>query len=107
VTVLGHEHVDDLPELVHRPVEAPPPAGHLHVGLVDEPPITRSVAARAGGVREQRRESLHPPVYGDVIDVHTPLGQQLLHVPIGESVPEVPPDRNRDHLRREPEPSER
>ena len=34
------QHVDDLAELVDRPVQVPPPAGDLHIGLVDEPPVS-------------------------------------------------------------------
>ena len=42
-----------------------------------------------------------------MIDLDTALGQQLLQVAVGEPVPEVPADRDRDHLRREPEPGKR
>ena len=69
------EHVDDLPELVHRPVQVTPPACHLHVGLIDEPPITRGSSTGAGGVSEQRCEPLHPPVDGDVVDLDAALGE--------------------------------
>jgi hypothetical protein len=34
------------------------------------------------------------------------LSQQLFDVAVGQSVPQVPPDRERDHLPREPEASE-
>ena len=44
---------------------------------------------------------------GDVIDRDTSLGEQLLDVPVGQAVPQVPPHRHRDHLAREPETSER
>jgi hypothetical protein len=33
--------------LVDRPVQVGPPTGHLHIRLIDEPPVTRSVTARA------------------------------------------------------------
>jgi hypothetical protein len=42
-----------------------------------------------------------------VIDLDAALGQQLLHVPIGQPVPEIPADRHRDHLGRKPEPGKR
>jgi hypothetical protein len=42
-----------------------------------------------------------------VVDLDAPLGQQLLDVAIGQAVAQVPADRDRDHLRREPEPSKR
>ena len=31
------------------------------------------------------------------------LGQQFLNIPVGQAVPQVPADRERDHLGREPE----
>ena len=55
----GHEHVDDLPELVDRPVGVAPPPADLHVGLIDAPAITYGVSARAGGLGQQWCESLH------------------------------------------------
>jgi hypothetical protein len=40
----GHEHVDDLPELVDRPVDVAPPARDLDIGLVDLPAVTDGAA---------------------------------------------------------------
>jgi hypothetical protein len=42
-----------------------------------------------------------------VVDLNVPLGEQLLDVASGEAVSQVPADRDRDDLRREPEPGER
>jgi hypothetical protein len=42
---------------------------------------------RTGGVGEQRREPLHPPVHRHVVDIDAARGQQLLDVPIREPVP--------------------
>ncbi len=44
ITLVGGEHVDDLPVLVDRPVQIDPPAGNLHIRLVDKPPIPGNVA---------------------------------------------------------------
>jgi hypothetical protein len=107
VSLLRQQHVDDLPVLVHRPVQVPPAAGDLDIGLVDEPPVPGYMPQRAGGVGEQRGEPLHPPVHGDVIDFDTALGQQFLDVPVGEAVTEVPADREGDHLRRKSKPGKR
>jgi hypothetical protein len=104
VAALGDEHVDDLAELVDRPIDVAPGAAHLHVGLVHEPAVPDRVAARSGGVEEQRREALHRPVDRDVVDIDTSLGEQLLDVPVGEPVAQVPAHREPDHVRREPEP---
>jgi hypothetical protein len=76
------------------------------VGLIDEAPVTRSVPARPCSLDELRGETLHPPVDGDVIDDDTVLSQQFLDIPLGQAVPQVPADRDRDHLTREPETSE-
>ena len=46
VPLLGQQHVDDLPVLVDRPVQVPPPASDLDVGLVHEPPV--AAACRSG-----------------------------------------------------------
>jgi len=107
VPLLTQQYVDDLAVLVDRPVQVPPPAGDLDVGLIDEPAVAGGVPERSGGVGEQRGEPLHPPVHRDVVDLDAALGQQLLHIPVGQPVPEVLADRHRDHLGREPEPGER
>jgi hypothetical protein len=91
--------------LIDRPVEISPPPGNLDVGLVHEPPVPRSMAARPGGLDELRGEPLHPPVDGDVIHGDATLSQQFLHVPVGQAIPQVPPHCERDHLGREPEAS--
>jgi hypothetical protein len=55
---------------------------------------------------ELRREPLDPPVDGDVVDGDTALGQQLLDVPVGQAIAQVPAHRDRDHLPRKPEAGE-
>ena len=51
-----HKDVDDLSELVDRAMDVAPPAGDLHIGLVDLPAVTNSLPARAGGLGQQRGE---------------------------------------------------
>src|SRR5215211_6698583 len=41
-------HVDDLPVLVHGPVDVPPGAGNLHMRLIDVPPRSGRVPRPAG-----------------------------------------------------------
>jgi hypothetical protein len=65
-----------------------------------------NMAARPGGLDELGREPLDPPIDGDVIDGDAPLGQQFLDVPLGQAIAQVPADRERDHLSREPEAGE-
>ncbi len=67
--VLRNVHVDDLPVLVHRPAHVPPDTVDLHVGLVDEPPVTHGVPGRAGRIDQFRSEALHPAEQGHVIDL--------------------------------------
>jgi hypothetical protein len=59
-----------------------------------------------GSFDELGGETLHPPVDGPVIYGDTALGQLFLDVTVREAVPQVPADRDGDHLPREPETSE-
>src|ERR687894_2600812 len=43
VPVLRHQHINDLPELVDRPVEVDPLSGNLDIRFIDEPSIPGSV----------------------------------------------------------------
>ena len=103
----GDQHVDDLPVLVDGAVHEPPGAGHLHVGLIDEPPVPDRVSAWPSCVDDQRSEALHPAVQGDVVDLDAALGQELLKISVGQSEAQVPAHREQDHLRRELEARER
>ena len=78
-------YVNDLTELVDRTVDIAPLSSHLNIGLVHEPAIAHGVPARAGSRRQQRCEPLHPPVHGDMVDLHTTLSQQLLDVAVGQA----------------------
>ena len=69
------QHVDDLAELVDRPVQVTPPAIGLHIGLVDEPAVPRGVSARPGRLREQRGEPHHPPEHGRVVRFDAAIGE--------------------------------
>ena len=79
-------------------IHVPPSTGDLHIGLVHLPTITRGVAAWPGGVGQQRREPLRPPVDGDVVDLDAALGEQFLEVAVGQPEPQVPADREHDHV---------
>jgi hypothetical protein len=60
-----------------------------------------------GGVCQQRREPLYPPIDRDVVDVDAAFGEQFLDVAVGQSVAQVPAHRYHDYLGRKPESSER
>jgi fluoroquinolone transport system permease protein len=64
------------------------------------------MTAGSGGLGQQRREPLHPPEDGDVVDLDTAFGEQFFDVPVGEAETQVPADRQHDHLGREAEASE-
>jgi hypothetical protein len=100
-------HVDDLAMLVDRPIEVPPPARDLHIRLVHKPTIADGVPTGPGPVGQQRREPLHPPIHGDVIDLDPSFDQESFDIAIPEPEPQVPAHREDDHLRREPKPRER
>ena len=87
----GHEHIDDLPELVDRAVDVAPPLGDLHRGPVDMPAAADGVPAGPGGRGRQRRESQHPAGDRHVVDLDAAFGEQLLDVTVGETEPQVPP----------------
>ena len=50
VSLLAGQDVDDLPVLVHRPIQLDPPSGDFDLGFVDEPPVAGGVSAGPGGV---------------------------------------------------------
>lgn len=106
VTTLRHVPVDDLPVLVDRPIHVAPYPGDLQIGLVDEPAAAGQMPTRAGRVDQLRREPLHPPVQGHVVDLDATLGEQLLQIPVGQPVAQVPAHRQQDHFRWETEPGE-
>ncbi len=88
------------------PEQVPPRPSDLHVGLVDFPAIPDDVPANPGGFGELWSEPLNPPVHGDVVNVDPTLGEELLHVSVGQTEPQVPPNGERDDLRREAVPGE-
>ncbi len=56
---------------------------------------------------ELRGEPLDPPVDAHVVDLDASFCQELLHVPVGQTEPQVPADGKGDDLGREAIPSER
>jgi hypothetical protein len=97
---------NDLSELVDRSVNVAPVTGDLHIRLVDLPAVADSMAARLGGVGQQRRKAEHPPVDSHVVDLDTALGEQLLDIAVGQPEAQVPADSDNDDIGREPEPGE-
>ena len=79
----GAENVDDLTALVDGPVHVPPHPLDLHVGLAGEPPVPNDVPARAGRIDQLRREPLHQPEHGDMVDLDSALRKELFHVSVG------------------------
>jgi len=106
VPLRRHQNVDDLAVLVDRPVQVDPSSRDLDIRLIREPSIPGSVSAGSCRVDQQQGEPLHPSINRDVINGDTTFGQQLLDVAIGQPVPQIPPNRNHDHVRRKPEPPE-
>ena len=102
IAAFGDEDVDHLAVLVDRAVEVGPAAGDLDVCFIDEPAISCRVSQRARSVDEFGRERLHPPIDRHVIHHDGALGQQLLHIAVGQSVPQIPAHRDRNHFAREP-----
>lgn len=84
VSLLGDQHVDELPELVDCPVQIDPSPGDLGVCFVDEQAITGRMSTRSCCVDQQWCEALHPPEDRNVIDSDAALGQQFFHVSGGQ-----------------------
>jgi hypothetical protein len=103
VTLDGDKDIDDLAELVDGAVDIAPPASDLHVGLIHLPAVPDGVPAGLGGLGEQRREPLHPPEDGDVVDLDTAFGEQFFDVAEGQAEPQVPANREDDDIRWEAE----
>jgi hypothetical protein len=53
----GHEHIDDLAELVDRSIDVTPAAGDLDVGLIGSPAVADRMPAGPGGLGQQRDEA--------------------------------------------------
>jgi hypothetical protein len=49
VPTCGHEHIDDLAELVDRPIDVAPAVGDFDVGLIDLPAVADRMPAGPGG----------------------------------------------------------
>ena len=98
VTPRGDDHINDLAELIDCSVHVPPSPSDLHIGLVHEPATSYSVPAGAGGLSQQRREPLDPPVHADVVDLYATLSQQFLDVAVGQAEAQVPADRHDNHV---------
>jgi hypothetical protein len=106
VALLRHQHIDDLVILVNGPVQVGPSPGDLQIRFVHKPAIPGHVSAGPRRVNQQRREPLHPPVDGDVINSDTSLGQQFLDIAVRQAIPEIPAHRHHDHIGWKAEPSE-
>src|ERR1700734_2497362 len=85
VTLGRQQDVDDLAVLVDGPVEISPCASDLHIGLVDERPVTGAWRHGRAASMNSRGESLNPPVDGDVIHGDATLSQQLFDVAVRQS----------------------
>ena len=107
VAAFRYESVDGLSVLVDRTAQIPWPSGHFALGSIHESAVADAVSVRAGGIGDERGEALHPLVDGGVANVDAVLGEQFFDVAVGLAVPEVPADRQQDHVESEPEPSKR
>jgi hypothetical protein len=98
IAAFGDQHVDDLAVFVDGLVHVTPDTGDLDVGLIDEPARADRAAAWSRCVDQQRREALHPPKQGDVIDVDAALREELLEIAVRQTEAEIPTHRQQDHL---------
>jgi hypothetical protein len=103
ITPWRDEHVDDLPELVDRPVDVAPTASHLHRGLICLPAIPDRVPAGPGRLDQERCEPHDPAGDGDVVNLDAALSEQLFDVAVEETNAKASADRQHDHISSEAE----
>jgi hypothetical protein len=77
------------------------------MGFINKPAATNRMSTRPSRVNQQRRETLHPPINRDVINVDATFIEQFFNIAIGQSVTQIPAHRQQDRFRREPVPSKR
>ena len=75
--------------------------------FVEMPAIARSRTAPSHASSDRRSEFEHPTANALVGEVKAALEKQLFDIAIRQPVPEIPPDREDNDLRREPKPDER
>ena len=68
---------------------------------------TDSVPTGLGRIGQDWREPLNPAKERHLVDFDPSLGEELLEIPVGQSVAQVPPPGEKDDVGREPEPGER
>ena len=93
--------------LVNSPIDVSPFAGDFHIRFINKPAATNRVATRPSRVNQQRREALHPPLDGDVINLDTAFGEQLFNITVREPISQIPAHRQQDHIRGNPETNKR
>ena len=74
--------------------------------MILQGPVALS-AAWSGRVHQERREPLDPSEQGHMVDLDASLSEQLLEIPVGQSVAQLPAHSDQDDFWREPEPCER
>lgn len=107
VSARRHEHVDDLAVLINSPLDISQTTRDFHIRFINKPAATNCVTARPSSVNQQRSETLHPPIGGDMIDINTAFCKRFFNIAIGKPIPQIPAHSQQDHLRRKPEPNER
>jgi len=60
--------------------------------------MSTTMTTGSGGINKQRRQPLHPPVDGDLVDLDPALGQHFLDIAIGQPEAQVPADRQHNHI---------
>ncbi len=83
-----------------------PAAFHAHVGFVHSPGAVGRFQMWPQSLVELRSKPLGPPPDRGMIDFNAPLGEQFLHIAIGQAEPQVPPDRAENDVRLEMPPLE-
>ena len=79
----------------------------LHVGFVEAVRRAAHLQVRAHPLVNLGRVALYPPEAGDVVDAQPALAHHLLQVAVGELVPAIPSDAQKNERGLEVSPLER
>ncbi len=94
-------HVDDVAVLIHCPPQVVPLPRDRDEYLVDEERVAEPWVSALESLREQRSELVAPQPHRLIAGIDTPLGEQILDIPMAEVEAMVEADRVPDNGRRE------
>jgi hypothetical protein len=93
--------VNDLAVLVDRSINGGSRPVQPRVRFINAPRGADWASMRTGSFSEQRQEALNPAIDGATVDHKTTFSEPLDNVGVAQAIPNIPPDRQGDHVIRE------